>query len=90
MDDVEQLKAEIERLKLENKRFGYEVKYYKEECEELCKEISELMYIVLPYLRGRPGDNHPVMKKIGWISGLVDRARHTHIFIDSMMRATSK
>ena len=79
-------KAELERLRVEVRRFGYEAKFYKEECEELCVEAEKMAHIVVGYLRGRPGDDHPVMKQHYKVRSLVDRARHTHIFINSMMR----
>lgn len=87
MNELEKLKAELASLKDQNKRLGFEAKYYKEECEELCKEAEKMAHIVVGYLRGRPRDNHPVMKQHYKVRSLVDRARHTYIFIDSLMRA---
>jgi len=86
MDDEE--KKELERLRVENKRLRFEAKYYKEECEDLCVEAEKMAHVVIGYLRGRPGDEHPVMKQHYKVRSLVDRARHTHIFIDSMMRCS--
>ena len=81
-------KTELEQLRHEVKRLRLEAKYYKEELEELCVEAEEMAHIVVGYLRGRPGDEHPVMKQHYKVRSLVERARHTYIFIDSMMRVS--
>jgi hypothetical protein len=81
-------KTELEQLRHEVKRLRLEAKYYKEELEELCVEAEKMAHVVVGYLRGRPGDKHPVMEQHYKVRSLVDRARHTYIFIDSMMRAT--
>jgi hypothetical protein len=84
MEEAE--KVELEQLRIEVKRLRLEAKYYKEDCENLCVEAEKMANVVIGYLRGRPGDEHPVMKQHYNVRSLVDRARHTYIFIDSMMK----
>ncbi len=75
------LETEVRRLRLE-------AKHYKEECEAVCEAAEDFAGVSIQYLRGRPGDEHPVMKKLSRMRSLIDRARHIHIFIDSMLRHT--
>ena len=86
MDELDRIKAELAALKRENKRLAYTAKYYKEECEAVCDKAEECTNGVIPFLRGKPGDNHPVIMKMDALRRVIDRARHTHIFINSLMR----
>lgn len=79
-------KTELERLRLENKRLGFEAKYYKEEREALCEAAEEYISSSICYLRGRPGHSHPTMVAMRKLDSRIDHARHTHIFIESMLR----
>ncbi len=72
--------SEVRRLRLEAEN-------YKRECEAVCEAAEDYAFTSLPYLRGKPGDEHPTKVKLSKLHSLIDRARHVHIFINSMMRA---
>lgn len=84
LDTMEELAA----LRVEVKRLRLEAKYYKEECEAVCVAAEDYAFTSVQYLRGHPGDEHPTMKKLSLLRCIIDRARHTHIFVNSMLRCT--